>query len=92
MQECSNPQAPNTCIPYLLSLIIILQRHLDHLSGQDLSEENEEKIQTVPSESLSSTNKEKGMLEIVAQLREVSVKQNEHQTNCLRVKNKYFLF
>ncbi|KAG8189215.1 hypothetical protein JTE90_013748 [Oedothorax gibbosus] len=60
MQECSNPQAPNTCIPYLLSLIIILQRHLDHLTGQDLTEENDEKIQTAPSESLSTTNKEKG--------------------------------
>lgn len=61
MQECSNPQAPNTCIPYLLSLIIILQRHIDHLSGQDLIEDNDEKIQNAPSESLSSSNKEKGM-------------------------------
>lgn len=28
MQECTNPQAPNTCIPYLYSLATILQRHL----------------------------------------------------------------
>ncbi|XP_022235695.1 SH2 domain-containing protein 3C-like [Limulus polyphemus] len=29
MEECSNPLAPNTCIPYLVSLVTILQRHND---------------------------------------------------------------
>ncbi|XP_064463573.1 SH2 domain-containing protein 3C-like isoform X2 [Ornithodoros turicata] len=29
MQECSNPQAPNTCLPYLLSLITILEINYD---------------------------------------------------------------
>ncbi|KFM83457.1 SH2 domain-containing protein 3C, partial [Stegodyphus mimosarum] len=59
MQECSNPQAPNTCIPYLLSLILILQQHLDILSGKDFSQENEEKPHISPLESLSSSNKER---------------------------------
>lgn len=60
MQECSNPQAPNTCIPYLLSLILILQQHLDIISGQEEFQfENEEKIHTPQIEGLTS-NKEKG--------------------------------
>ncbi|XP_076316031.1 breast cancer anti-estrogen resistance protein 3 homolog isoform X2 [Tachypleus tridentatus] len=29
MEECSNPLAPNTCIPYLVTLVTILQRHND---------------------------------------------------------------
>ncbi|XP_055953425.1 breast cancer anti-estrogen resistance protein 3 homolog isoform X2 [Argiope bruennichi] len=57
MQECSNPQAPNTCIPYLLSLILILQRHLDLQSSIICLEE---KSVSVPFETLSSTTKEKG--------------------------------
>ncbi|XP_015915187.2 breast cancer anti-estrogen resistance protein 3 homolog [Parasteatoda tepidariorum] len=49
MQECSNPQAPNTSIPYLMSLIHILQ----HLT--------EPEEPTIPLESLSSSShKEKG--------------------------------
>lgn len=65
MQECSNPQAPNTCIPYLLSLILILQRHLDIISGQEEFQlENEEKLHTPQIESLSS-NKEKGKIKIL---------------------------
>ncbi|GIY21730.1 hypothetical protein CEXT_486311 [Caerostris extrusa] len=59
MQECSNPQAPNTCIPYLLSLILILQRHLDMQSSFESLEEIEEKPINTPIESLSSSNKEK---------------------------------
>ncbi|GFT75537.1 breast cancer anti-estrogen resistance protein 3 homolog [Nephila pilipes] len=59
MQECSNPQAPNTCIPYLLSLILILQRHLDMQSSIVCPEESEEKPSGIALESLSSLNKEK---------------------------------
>lgn len=39
MQECSNPQAPNTCIPYLLSLITILQRHIEVIENNELNAE-----------------------------------------------------
>ncbi|KAG0414935.1 hypothetical protein HPB47_007891 [Ixodes persulcatus] len=31
MQECSNPQAPNTCLPYLLSLLLILEHDFGDL-------------------------------------------------------------
>ncbi|XP_077505334.1 breast cancer anti-estrogen resistance protein 3 homolog isoform X2 [Amblyomma americanum] len=31
MQECSNPQAPNTCLPYLLSLLLILEHNFEGL-------------------------------------------------------------
>lgn len=33
MQECSNPQAPNTCLPYLLSLLLILEHSFQGLSA-----------------------------------------------------------
>ncbi|CAN7994268.1 unnamed protein product [Ixodes hexagonus] len=33
MQECSNPQAPNTCLPYLLSLLLILEHDFGNLGG-----------------------------------------------------------
>ncbi|KAH7931872.1 hypothetical protein HPB51_029654 [Rhipicephalus microplus] len=31
MQECSNPQAPNTCLPYLLSILLILEHSFEGL-------------------------------------------------------------
>lgn len=40
MQECSNPQAPNTCLPYLLSLVTILELHYDLARKLDASDES----------------------------------------------------
>lgn len=65
MQECSNPQAPNTCIPYILTLILILQRHLDIIMGQEEFQlETEEKLLTPQIEGIPS-NKEKGNFYII---------------------------
>ncbi|XP_076344711.1 breast cancer anti-estrogen resistance protein 3 homolog isoform X1 [Tachypleus tridentatus] len=36
MEECSNPLAPNTCIPYLVSLITILQHHKNLYVKQEI--------------------------------------------------------
>lgn len=47
MQECSNPQAPNTCIPYLLSLVIILQRHVEAIISTDEHVNDDQSLTTV---------------------------------------------
>ncbi|XP_054714862.1 SH2 domain-containing protein 3C-like isoform X2 [Uloborus diversus] len=62
MQECSNPQAPNTCVPYLMSLILIMQKHNEIVSEQDCFPQIEEKPHISSFDTLSSSNKEKSKI------------------------------